>query len=196
MPFQDFISHTAAVAKWKADQQIRILKSQNRISEIENQIKVEKSNLADKTLALYAQEKLAEDELRKICANVAALHEQIKEQQKLQESARGEMPPEQATYTASYPPIEPIAPEIIVKLCPTCNVEMTIEVANVGEFQGKQFYVCPNYKQCRQVFPVENNVAKEESKIQNVKTQLVCPKCERVLSVKFCPEHGLEGILK
>jgi hypothetical protein len=32
---------------------------------------------------------------------------------------------------------------------------MKIATANKGEHQGKQFYVCPNYKQCQQFFPVE-----------------------------------------
>jgi ribosomal protein L32 len=41
------------------------------------------------------------------------------------------------------------------RLCPKCGVAMEIKVANKGEQQGKSFYVCPNYKQCQQVFPVE-----------------------------------------
>jgi ribosomal protein L32 len=40
------------------------------------------------------------------------------------------------------------------KLCPKCGVPMEIRVANSGEHQGKKFYVCPNYKQCQQVFPI------------------------------------------
>jgi ssDNA-binding Zn-finger/Zn-ribbon topoisomerase 1 len=39
--------------------------------------------------------------------------------------------------------------------CPKCGVPMKIATANKGEHQGKQFYVCPNYKQCQQFFPVE-----------------------------------------
>lgn len=39
--------------------------------------------------------------------------------------------------------------------CPKCGVPMKIAVANKGEHQGKRFYVCPNYKQCQQFFPVE-----------------------------------------
>jgi len=41
------------------------------------------------------------------------------------------------------------------KLCPKCSVPMEIRVANKGEHQGKKFYVCPNYKQCQQILPVE-----------------------------------------
>jgi len=44
-------------------------------------------------------------------------------------------------------PIEPI--------CPKCHLPMIIQTATKGENQGKKFYVCPNYKQCKQFFPVE-----------------------------------------
>jgi ssDNA-binding Zn-finger/Zn-ribbon topoisomerase 1 len=39
--------------------------------------------------------------------------------------------------------------------CPKCGIPMKIATANKGEHKGKQFYVCPNYKQCQQFFPVE-----------------------------------------
>jgi hypothetical protein len=42
----------------------------------------------------------------------------------------------------------------LVKLCPSCNLPMGIKVANKGTNQGKKFYVCPNYKECRQALPV------------------------------------------
>ena len=35
-------------------------------------------------------------------------------------------------------------------LCPSCNIPMEIRV-----HQGKQFYVCPNYKQCHQVHSID-----------------------------------------
>ena len=40
-------------------------------------------------------------------------------------------------------------------VCPKCGVPMKIATASKGEHEGKQFYVCPNYKQCQQFFPVE-----------------------------------------
>lgn len=45
---------------------------------------------------------------------------------------------------------KPLAPS-----CPKCGIPMKIATANKGEHQGKQFYVCPNYKQCQQFFSVE-----------------------------------------
>jgi ssDNA-binding Zn-finger/Zn-ribbon topoisomerase 1 len=41
-----------------------------------------------------------------------------------------------------------------VRLCPKCGIPMETKVANKGEQQGKSFYVCPNYKQCQQFFPL------------------------------------------
>jgi len=53
----------------------------------------------------------------------------------------------------------PQVPETIkqssIRLCPKCGVPMEIKVANAGKNQGQSFYVCPNYKRCQQVFPVE-----------------------------------------
>jgi Zn finger protein HypA/HybF involved in hydrogenase expression len=39
--------------------------------------------------------------------------------------------------------------------CPKCGISMMITTAKKGQYRGKQFYVCPNYKQCHQFFPVE-----------------------------------------
>jgi DNA repair exonuclease SbcCD ATPase subunit len=180
MTFQDKIAHAAAVAKWKADQQMRLLKSQSRIGEIESQIRAEKSALADKTLALYAQEQLAEDDLKQICAAIAALHGQIKEQQSLQESARSERPPEQQAYSATYPPTQPaeLQTETLSGLiCPQCNRSL------IGRF-------CPEHG----VEGVEPSQSSESTQTNNAIYQMVCPKCGKPLSVRFCPEHGVEGI--
>jgi ssDNA-binding Zn-finger/Zn-ribbon topoisomerase 1 len=46
-------------------------------------------------------------------------------------------------------------PKASARLCPKCGLPIEIKVANKGAQQGKSFYVCPNYKQCQQVFPVE-----------------------------------------
>lgn len=42
-----------------------------------------------------------------------------------------------------------------VKYCPVDNVPMEIKTANSGEQAGRKFYVCPNYKVCKQVVAVE-----------------------------------------
>ena len=180
MPFQDKIAHAAAVAKWKADQQVRLIRSQSKIGEIENQIRTQKAALADQALTLYKQEQLTEEDLIKICEAIAALHEQIKEQQALQEATRNERPPEQQAYSASLPsqPVEEIKPEQMSGLiCPQCNRPL------VGRF-------CPEHG----VEGVEPPQSSTPVQTGDTTTQLVCPTCGKVLSGRFCPEHGVEGV--
>lgn len=55
----------------------------------------------------------------------------------------------------SPPPVIAKPVTASVKYCPKCNIPMEIKVANKGEQQGKSFFVCPNYRQCQQAFPVE-----------------------------------------
>lgn len=137
MPLQDKITHAANVAKWKADQQMRLFKSQSRISEIESQIRSEKSALADKTLILYAQKQLAEDDLKRICATIATLHGQIIEQQRLQEAARKEHPPEQQEYSASYPLEQQVYPENHLSEQPMKTDTMPINVSKKDKMNMK-----------------------------------------------------------
>jgi hypothetical protein len=180
MPLQDRIAHATAVAKWKADQQLRLLKSQNRISDVEGQIKAQKADLAEKTLALYAQEQLMEDELKRICADIAVLYEQIKEQQSLQEAIRRERSPEQQVSQPTYPPVpnsESQAGSPSGLVCPQCGRSL------VGRF-------CPDHG----VEGVEPPQKSEPIETDISTTQLICPECKRPLSVRFCPDHGLEGI--
>ena len=81
MPIRESLSRAAAVAKWKADQQMRLLRSQNRVRELEGQIASLRTRLADTALALYAQERLVEGELKEIGDAIARVHEQIRQQQ-------------------------------------------------------------------------------------------------------------------
>lgn len=180
MPFQDKIAHAAAVAKWRADQQMRLLKSQNRVGEIEVQIRNQKAALADKALILYEQSQLMEDDLKRICEKVASLHEQIKEQHSLQEAIRNERPPEQQVYTSTYPPIQSVemqSESMSGLVCPQC------ERALVGRF-------CPEHG-VEGVIPPRHS---EPTQANDSDLQRVCPKCGRLLSVRFCPEHGVEGV--
>jgi hypothetical protein len=44
--------------------------------------------------------------------------------------------------------------ETDLHLCPKCNAPMTIRVATSGDQEGKQFYVCSKYPECRGFLPV------------------------------------------
>lgn len=180
MPLQDKIAHAAAVAKWKADQQMRLLRSQSRIGELEGQIRTQKAALADKTLALYAQGQLTEDDLKQICAAIAATNDQIKEQHGLQEAIRNEHPPEQQVYSSAYPPAQPAevpAMPLSGFICPQCGRQL------VGRF-------CPEHG-VEGVLPSQTS---EPAPSNTATSQLICPTCGKVLTGRFCPEHGVEGI--
>ena len=180
MTFQQRVSHAAAVTKWKADQQMRLLKSQNQVRDIENQIKSQKALLADAALNLYAQQRLTEDELIQVCVAIAQLHEQIKEQQTAQEMIKQERAPELTAYSSSYPPsagATTTAEALSGLVCPQCNRPL------VGRF-------CPEHG----VEGVEKARSSEPTPSDATTTGLMCPQCKKPLSVRFCPEHGVEGI--
>ena len=181
MPLQDRIAHAAAVTKWKADQQMRLLRSQSRIGEFESQIRTVKAALADKALVLYLQEQLVDEDLKQICANISELHRQIEEQQSLQDAIRSERPPEQPAYSSAYPTAQPAvlpqAETLSGLVCPQCNRPL------VGRF-------CPDHG----LEGVPSKTDPEPAEVTDVSLQLVCPTCGKILSVRFCPEHGVEGI--
>jgi hypothetical protein len=61
---------------------------------------------------------------------------------------------EQQANSIVSPKSEPSAIETSKNpLCPNCNSPMQIRIATKGEHQGKQFYVCSNYPDCRGVLP-------------------------------------------
>jgi hypothetical protein len=180
MPLQDRVAHAAAVAKWKADQQMRLLKSQNQVREIEGQIRSQKAILADKALSLYDLQKLTEEELISICSAIAQLHAQIKDQQSLQEMIKREQAPELSAYSSSYPPsanVVSLMGTLSGLVCPTCGQAL------VGRF-------CPVHG-VEGIPSGESAGPKEPSPTE---TLMECPQCKKPLSVRFCPEHGLEGV--
>jgi len=183
MPIQDRIAHATSVAKWKVDQQTRLLKIQNEIHQLENDIKSQKARLADATLALYTQGRLEEDDLKRICATIDGFHKRISEKQSEQKATRQEKPPElQTAYTASYPSASSVSGDEPSSglVCPQCGRSL------IGRF-------CPEHgvggvqKTPPQESPVEPQISTEAQR-------LMCPKCHSPLAGSFCPEHGVEGV--
>jgi len=174
MPLLDKFSHAATVTKWKADQQMRLLKIQNQINEIEQSIRGEKSKLAETAIHLFAQENLLNDELLEICTRINQFRDQITEKQRYQEAIRQERPPEYAEYT---PTVSETKTGLV---CPECGREL------VGKF-------CPDHglEGVRKVTTQETEVEVITPKEGG---QLVCPICRKVLNVRFCPNHGVEGV--
>lgn len=103
MSLFDRASHAANVTKWKADQQMRILKAQNQIRELENQIRFQKANLADATLTLYIQEKLTDTELQQICQLIDGINNQVQTLYQEIELTKQEQPPQLPNFSATIP---------------------------------------------------------------------------------------------
>ena len=137
MPIQGSLSRATAVAKWKADQQMRLLKNQNQVRDLEGQIKTQKARLADTAWTLYTQHRLSESELQEICAGLAQLQEQVQQQQAVQEAIRSEQFPDPAysaelstTPRANAVAAQPTCPncqnaiEQHWKVCPRCGTQL------------------------------------------------------------------------
>ena len=40
------------------------------------------------------------------------------------------------------------------RYCPKCHIPMKIKVAKSGKYQGEKFFVCPNFKECKEYYLV------------------------------------------
>jgi hypothetical protein len=71
--------------------------------------------------------------------------------------------PTQRDYSSPIPASEPahasvqIPPEVRPPFCPKCGIPMVLKVAGPGKYQGRKFYGCRNFPQCRQMLPVPEN---------------------------------------
>ena len=100
----DKMSYATAVAKWKADQQVRIYRSQNSIRDLENQMRAQKATLAEATLSLYANHALTEEGLVSLCEQIYQIHAQIQDFNRAVEAIKQEQPPvDPALYSSAYP---------------------------------------------------------------------------------------------
>jgi RNA polymerase subunit RPABC4/transcription elongation factor Spt4 len=177
MSFQDRISHAAAVTKWKVDQQSRILKIQGQIRELENRIRVQKANLAEKALELYEQKNLHDQDLILICDEIANIHQEIRGKRNEEDTTKQERPPDMV-YSSNLPSDVPIG-ELSGLVCPQCGRTL------MGRF-------CPEHG----VEGVTVSGSTTSDPTNQSEGGLVCPTCGRKLTGEFCPEHGSRGILR
>jgi hypothetical protein len=141
MSFLDKLGPAAAAAKWKADQQMRVMRVQSSIHELENQVKTQKASLADSVMDLYQQGQLADASLQNLCAAIAQNNTQIGAltdnlHQIQAEQAPTEAQPAQAAATAPVTPAPAPIPNVVnapaasaipapeapvVLVCPECG---------------------------------------------------------------------------
>jgi|LSQX01.2.fsa_nt_gb hypothetical protein len=119
MTFKAKVEHAAAVTKWKADQQIRIVKANKEISDMENQIKERIYILGETTMALADQGNVSQPELQSQLKDLVEMRKYFFQLQSNLEAIKNEAPPP--------PPVEP-APNIAQPypvaqglVCPQCG---------------------------------------------------------------------------
>lgn len=162
---QEKLNHAKEVAQWKIDQQSRILKTQNKITDFERQINKQKSILADKVFELFEEKKIKNAEIDPICDELSTLYSVLTETRVELESIRDEKAPEL---------YESFKPDEIASgyECPVCGKKLS----------GKY---CPDHG----VEGIKKTPAEPVSE-----SGLVCPKCGKPVPVKFCPIDGVEGV--
>jgi hypothetical protein len=134
MSFMNKLGSAAAMAKWKADQQMRIVRTQNNIHDLENQVKTQKNSLAEAVLGLYAQGNLNEESLKTVCAAIGQLNGQIASVTESLHQIQAEQAPSENQAPAPMAAPAPIminvapapapaaaAPVAAVLVCPQCG---------------------------------------------------------------------------
>jgi hypothetical protein len=130
----DKMTHAAAVAKWKADQQVRIMRAQNSVREMENQVRSQKADIAEITLALYAKDALTEGQLIPLCQQISQIHSQIQSINQTIEAIKQEQAPADPSLNSSaYQPatnnsigqtVDPSSPSLSGLVCPECGMAL------------------------------------------------------------------------
>jgi hypothetical protein len=142
---KDKMNHAATVTKWKVDQQVRIVRGQNSLHDLENQVRAQKATLAEATLALYAQHPLAEGQLNTLCEQISQTHAQIQNTMQAIEAIKQELPPaDPALYSAAYPtamntsmqqPVYTSEIPLSGLICPECGMAL---VGRFCQIHGKE----------------------------------------------------------
>jgi hypothetical protein len=166
MALKEQIEHAAAVTKWKADQQMRILKIQGQINDMENTIKGRVYALGESALRLSEQGELQQPNLQGMTHEIANLKEQLLGLQQTLTAVKTESGPQRPETQQSFSGL----------VCPVCGVMLR------GNF-------CPEHGVAG-VLPS----APEPTVPLPSEGYLACPICNQPLNGKFCPVHGVDGV--
>lgn len=98
MSFMDKLGSAAAAAKWKADQQMRVMRAQSSIRDLENQVKTQKEALGDAALELFAQGSLADQSLQQLCVAIGQLKGQLAQANDTLHQIQAEQPPSEGQH--------------------------------------------------------------------------------------------------
>ncbi len=93
MGFSEKVTQATEIAKFIANQKMRLYEVRNRIKELENSVLLNKSELAETSLRLYRADKLLNQDLIIICNRINKLADDIKKEKDLFENIKAESPP-------------------------------------------------------------------------------------------------------
>lgn len=167
MALKDQIEHAAAVTKWKADQQVRILKIQGQINDMESTIKGRIYALGESTLRLSEQGELQQPSLLELTYQIASIKEQLLGLQQSLTAVKSESGPQRPQAQQAFSGL----------VCPECGVMLR------GNF-------CPEHG----VAGVPPATPEQVPVASSAAGYLACPVCNQPLNGKFCPIHGAEGV--
>ena len=166
MALKEQLEHAAAVTKWKADQQMRILKIQGQISDMESTIKGRVYALGESTLRLSEQGELQQPSLLDLTHEIATLKEQLLGLQQTLTAVKTESGPQRPEAQQSFSGL----------VCPVCGAMLRGNFCPEHGVAG----VLPSVPEPTAPFPSGGYFA--------------CPICNQLLNGKFCPIHGVEGV--
>jgi len=184
MPIKDDMSNLADRAKWKANQQMRLLNLHNSITQQEGKIKVQKANLADETVKRFYENQLNDDVLKPICEQIKATYNEIDNLKGQEIATRNEKPPENVNNYSVASPLGEVGISTSGLICPKCGRALRGEFCPIDGTRG-----VPKATPEPQIQASSGLPSADPNK-----PVLVCPICKKQLASKFCNQHGVEGV--
>ena len=194
------------VAKFKADQLLRVNKVQNEISALRRDILGVREKVAEAVVVLHKQGPLAYPEVEELCVKIDEIETQIAEKDAQLVAIRAEQPPVAAgaaaaavaagQATAACPHCHAPVP-VDAAFCPNCgqHIPPRPKCAKCGYLLGAEAMFCPNCGQRVEREPDSGTSATQATQPEEavaVPDPNRCANCGFVLpgDAAFCPECG------
>ena len=170
--FKQNVGQAAAVAKWKADQLVRINKAQSEISNVKHEIANARDQIAGAVLDMRQRGEQLPPELEPVCANIDSLMATLAQHEAQLAAINAEQAPGAAPAPAAQGYAAPAA-AAATKTCPNCHTSVPA-AAMFCTTCGYNFAQAP-----APAAPVE-------------KTSVTCPNCHYEVTggSAFCPNCG------
>lgn len=174
--FKKNVGQAAAVAKWKADQLVRINKVQNEIATLKQRISGAHDQIAVAVLDMRQRGEQLPPEVEALCANIDGIKAQIAEHEAQLAAINAEVAPGSSPAPAAYPAAAPAAaPAAGTKVCPNCHTAVPA-AAMFCTTCGYNFAAAPA----------------APAPAPEAKTTVTCPNCHFEVpgGSAFCPNCG------